>query len=75
MSFKISLKFVPKGPTNNIPALVQKMAWCRPGDRPWPDSILVSLQLYSNISVQIIPYSIAQARSISHCGDSIATHL
>ena len=26
---KISLKFVPKGPINNIPALVQVMAWCR----------------------------------------------
>ena len=28
---QISLKFVPKGPINNIPALVQTMAWCRPG--------------------------------------------
>ena len=26
----ISLKFVPKGPINNMPALVQIMAWCRP---------------------------------------------
>ena len=31
---KISLKFVPKGRINNIPALVQKMAWRRPGDKP-----------------------------------------
>ena len=29
---KISLEFVPKGPINNIPALVQMMAWRRPGD-------------------------------------------
>ena len=28
---KISLKFVPKGRINNIPALVQIMAWRRPG--------------------------------------------
>ena len=28
ISIKISLKFVPKGPINNIPALVQMMA-CR----------------------------------------------
>ena len=28
---KISLKFVPKGPINNIPALVQKRARHRPG--------------------------------------------
>ena len=34
ISIKISLKFVPKGPINNIPALVQVMAWRRPGDKP-----------------------------------------
>ena len=31
---KISLEFVPKGPINNIPALVLIMAWGRTGDRP-----------------------------------------
>ena len=31
---KISLKFVPQGPINNIPALVQIMAWRWPGDKP-----------------------------------------
>ena len=30
---EISLKFVPKGPINNIPALVQIMASRRPGDK------------------------------------------
>ena len=30
ISFKISLKFVPKGPINNIPALVQIIAWWQP---------------------------------------------
>ena len=34
ISIKISLKFVPKGPINNIPTLVQIMAWRRPGDKP-----------------------------------------
>ena len=29
ISIKISLKFVPKGPINNIPALVQILAWRR----------------------------------------------
>ena len=29
---KISLKFAPKGLISNIPALVQIMAWCRPGN-------------------------------------------
>ena len=39
----ISLKFIPKGPINNIPALVQIMAWCRPGDEPLSESTMVSL--------------------------------
>ena len=30
----ISLRFVPKSLINNIPALAQIMAWCRPGDKP-----------------------------------------
>ena len=28
-TYQISLKFVPKGPINNILVLVQTMAWCR----------------------------------------------
>ena len=39
----ISLKFVPKGPINNIPALVQIMAWRHPGDKPSSETVLVSL--------------------------------
>ena len=37
---KISLKPVPKGPINNIPALVQIMAWRRTGDKPLSEPIL-----------------------------------
>ena len=40
---KISLKYVPKGPIINIPALVQIMAWRRPGDKPLSDPMMVSL--------------------------------
>ena len=40
---KISLKFVPKGSINNIPALVQIMAWCRPGDKPLFEPMLVRM--------------------------------
>ena len=43
ISIKISLKFVPKGPINNIPALVQIMAWRRPGNKPLSEPMLVSL--------------------------------
>ena len=43
ISIKISLKFVPKGPINNIPALVQIMAWRRTGDKPLSEPMMVSL--------------------------------
>ena len=43
ISIKISLKFVPKGPINNIPALVQIMAWRRPGDKPLSEPMVVRL--------------------------------
>ena len=39
---KNSLKFVPKGLINNIPALVLIMAWRRPGDKPLSEPMLVS---------------------------------
>ena len=43
ISIKISLKFVPKGPINNIPALVQVMAWRRQGDKPLTAPMVVIL--------------------------------
>ena len=38
---KVSLKFVPEGPINNIPALVRIMAWRRPGDKPLSEPMMV----------------------------------
>ena len=43
ISIEISLKFVPKGPINNIPALVQIMAWRRSGDKPLSEPMMDSL--------------------------------
>ena len=43
ISIEISLKFVPKAPINNIPALVQIMAWRRPGDKPLSEPMMISL--------------------------------
>ena len=43
ISLIISLKFVPMSPTNNIPSLVQIMAWRRSGDKPLSEPMLVSL--------------------------------
>ena len=38
---KISLKFVPKGPIENIPTLVKITAWPRPGDKPLSEPMVV----------------------------------
>ena len=43
ISPRISLKFVPKVWINNIPALVQIMAWRRPGDKPLSKPVSVCL--------------------------------
>ena len=40
---QISLKFVRKGPINNIPSLVQIMAWRRPGDKPLSEPMMIIL--------------------------------
>ena len=40
---KISMKFVSKGPINNIPSLVQIMDRRRAGDKPLYESVMVSL--------------------------------
>ena len=47
---KISLKFAPKGPIKNIQALVQIMAWRRPGDKPLSESMLVSLPTHTCVT-------------------------
>ena len=50
ISIKISLKFVPKCQINNIPALVQIMAWRRLGDKPLSEPMTVSLLMHICIS-------------------------
>ena len=39
---KDSLKFVPKGPIDNIAALVQIIAWHPPGDKPLSEPMMVT---------------------------------
>ena len=43
ISLEISLNCVPKGWIDNIPALVQIMAWRRPGDKPLSKPMIFSL--------------------------------
>ena len=48
---KISLKFVPRVRINNIPSLVQIVAWRRPGDKPLSEPMMVNL--LSDISITL----------------------
>ena len=43
IAIEISLKFVPKGSVKDIPALVQRMAQCRLGDKPLFEAMMVRL--------------------------------
>ena len=43
---KISLKFIPKGPINNIPALVQIVAWHCPGNKRLSEPMMVNLAMH-----------------------------
>ena len=45
-SIDISLKFVAKRQINNIPALIQIMAWRRPGDKPLSEPMMECLVTY-----------------------------
>ena len=45
IQIKISLKFVRKGPINNIPALVQIMAWCWTGDKPLSEPVMTHIRV------------------------------
>ena len=43
ISLKVFVQFVPKVRINNIPSLVQIMAWRRPGDKPLSEPMMVHL--------------------------------
>ena len=45
VSTKISLMFIPKDSINNIPALIQIMAWHRAGDKPLSEPMMVILPI------------------------------
>ena len=42
IQIQISLKFVPWSPIDNKLALVQVMAWCRTGDEPLPEPMMMT---------------------------------
>ena len=69
ISIKISLKFVPKGSINNIPALVQIMAWRRPGDKPLSEAMMVNLPTRICVS---LPQWVKSAHDMSFDGPTRA---
>ena len=50
IAIKIPLKFVSKGPINNIPSLINIMDWHRPGDKPSSEIIMVRLPMHIYIT-------------------------
>ena len=50
ISIKISIKFVPTGPTSIIPALVQIMAWRQTGDKPLSETMMVRLLTHIRVT-------------------------
>ena len=57
ISIKISQKFVPKGPIDNSPALVQIMAWRRPGDKPLSKTMMISLLTHICVTLSRCVYN------------------
>ena len=53
IAINISLKFVPRGPINNIPTLVQIMAWRRAGDKPLSEPMKISLPMHIYASLSL----------------------
>ena len=47
---EFSLRFVPNGPVNTIQALVQIMAWRRPGAKPWFEPMMVRLLTHIGVT-------------------------
>ena len=56
ISIKIPLKFVPMGPINNNPALVQIMAWRRLGDKPLSEPMIVYRRIYASLGLNKVTF-------------------
>ena len=74
-----SLKFVPKGLINNIPALILIMAWRRPGDKPLSEPMLVRSLTHICVTrpqwVNTIPTIICRNLHPCRCISFVTEHL
>ena len=69
ISFKISVKFVPKVRINNILAMAQIMTWRRPGSKPLSESMMVSLLTHicaTSLNALIFDNSVLVGQVFSH---------
>ena len=66
---KISMDFVGQGSINNIPALVQIMAWHRLGDKPLSEPMMISLLTHMIYVTELIHTS--QESIVEICNDQI----
>ena len=67
VSIKISLKFVHKGPVNNMSALVQIMVWRRSGDKPISETMMVwftDAGIYASLGLNELSESIVQGLGV-----------
>ena len=72
MSITISLKFFPKGPINNIPALVQIMA----GDKPLSEPMIYChLDSWEQTSVKYTEFSFKKIKYFWKCHLQYGSHL
>ena len=69
ISIQISLKFVPKGPIDNMAVLVQVMTRCCPGDKPISESIMVNLP--THICITRLQW-VEQLLAISHAIEDLS---
>ena len=64
---KISMKFVPRDPIDNIPALVQIMAWHRTGNKPLSEPMMVRLLMHICVTQpQCVKLNVAKLEGLKH---------
>ena len=51
ISITVSLEFIPKGPINNVPSLVQIMAWRQSGDKPLSEPLMVDFFMHMSLYI------------------------
>ena len=73
ISIEISLKSAPKGSINDIPALVQIMAWRRPGGKPLSEPMMISLLKHMRHSASM-SISVSNHRKTTHYSTLLALY-